>query len=220
MKLFLDLFPVVLFFITFKVGGTHGEELSLFLTQYAGFLTQSGSIGPKEAPILAATCVTVIATLAQVLIQKSLGKKVETMQWVTLGIIVVLGGATLFFNDEGFIKLKPTVVYWALASALLFWQWVLKRNALQLMLGAQLKLPEAIYSRLSTAWATFFLTMGAVNLWIAHHWTTDQWVNFKLFGTLGATIGFIILQSIFLAKHLQPNAMESVNNEPTDSNHS
>ena len=218
MKLFLDLFPVVLFFITFKVGGTHGQELSLFLTQYAGFLTQSGSIGPKEAPILAATCVTVIATLAQVLIQKSLGKKVETMQWITLGIIVILGGATLFFNDEGFIKLKPTVVYWALGAALLFWQWVLKKNALQLMLGAQLKLPEAIYARLSTAWAAFFLTMGAVNLWIAHHWTTDQWVNFKLFGTLGATIGFIILQSIFLAKHLPPNAMESANNEPTDSN--
>lgn len=206
MKFFADLFPVILFFVVFKLGGQQAEPLATWMTAHVGSLTQSGSILPRDAPLLAATLVTMVATFLQILFQKMRGKPVETMQWLTLGIIATLGSATLFFNDGNFIKWKPTVVYWSLGGALLFWQWVLKRNALKSLLGSQLKLPDPVFARLSVAWAGFFLLMGAVNLWVAFTFSTDAWVDFKLFGTLGATIVFVVAQSFYLAPHLQQDA--------------
>jgi intracellular septation protein len=206
MKFLSDLFPVILFFVVFKLGGQHAQDLSAFMTQHVGPLTKSGAVGPAEAPILAATLVTIVASALQIAWLRATGRTVETMQWITLGIITVLGCATLFFNDANFIKWKPTVVYWALGSTLLFWQLILRRNALRALLGSQLKLPDAIYARLSLAWAGFFLIMGAVNLWVAFSFSTDTWVDFKLFGTLGATIAFVIAQSLYLARHMQTDA--------------
>lgn len=203
MKFLLDLLPVILFFAAFKLGGQHSEALAAWMTLHAGSITLTGSIEPAQAPILAATAVTMLASLVQIIWQRLAGKPVETMQWVTLVLIVTLGSATLLFNDERFIKWKPTAVYWLLGGALLFWQLVLRKNALQALMGSQLKLPELIYSRLSYAWAAFFVLMGILNLWVAFSFTTDVWVNFKLFGTLGATIVFVIAQSLYLARYME-----------------
>lgn len=202
MKFLLDLLPVILFFVTFKVGGQYGDVWAAWMTQHLGTYTLTGTIASAQAPILAATAVTMVASALQIVWQKSSGKNVETMQWVTLLLVVSLGCATLFFNDERFIKWKPTAVYWLLGGAILFWQIGLKRNALQALLGSQLKLPDNVYVTLAYAWAAFFVVMGGVNLWVAFRFSTEIWVDFKLFGTLGSTVVFVIAQSVYLARYL------------------
>lgn len=209
MKFLLDLLPVILFFVTFKWGGQHSEAWASWLTLHVGHLTRTGEVTAAQAPILAATGVTMLASLLQMGWQRSRGTRIETLQWVTLGMVLVLGSATLFFNDERFIKWKPTAVYWLLGSALLFWQWVLRRNALQALLGTQLKLPAPVYAKLAYAWAAFFLLMGIVNLWVAYVFSTEIWVNFKMFGTLGATLVFVVAQSLYLARYMTETPNET-----------
>src|SRR5258706_15190553 len=120
---------------------------------------------------------------------------------VSLGIIVVFGGATLVLRDETFIKWKPTVLYWmfggALAGAQLF-----GRNLIRSMLGAQLQLPDRVWRNLNWSWAGFFAFMGAANLLVAFNFSTDQWVNFKLFGGTGLMLLFVLAQAVFLARHM------------------
>jgi intracellular septation protein len=174
MKFLFDLFPVILFFIAFKFAG-----------------------------IYAATAVAIAATFGQVAWLKMRGKKVDTMLWVSLGIIVVFGGATLLLHDETFIKWKPTVLYWMFALSLGVSQLVFRRNLMRSIMGAQLQLPEAAWSRLLWSWTGFFAVMGVLNLYIAFHFSTEDWVNFKLFGGMGLMLVFVIAQAMFLAKYVQ-----------------
>ncbi len=203
MKFLLDLFPILMFFAAYKWGGAHPDEAAALLSQYVGAVVQGGVIHAKEAPVLAATVVTIAATLLLVVIEKIRGKSIDTMQWVSLGIVTVFGGATLFFHDETFIKFKPTALYWLMGSALMIGQVFLNKNALKGMMGAQIKMSEAIWAKLLWAWVVFFAVMGALNVYVASHYSTDVWVNFKLFGTLGATIAFIVGQSLLISRHIE-----------------
>ena len=124
------------------------------------------------------------------------------MQWVGLAIIVVFGGMTLLLHDESFIKWKPTILYWSFAVALGVAS-LLGKLPLKQLMGQQMQLPEAIWKRLNLLWCAFFAIMGVVNLWVAWQFATDTWVNFKLFGTTGATFVFIIAQGFYLSAHLQ-----------------
>jgi intracellular septation protein len=129
------------------------------------------------------------------------GRKVETMLWVSLGLVVVLGGATVWFHNEAFIKWKPTLLYAAMASAL--WGALLMgKNPMKSMLGAQLALPDAVWPKLHHAWALFFVVMGLLNLLVAYSYSTETWVNFKLFGSLGLTLLFSLAQGIYLSRHM------------------
>ena len=174
MKFLFDLFPVILFFIAFKFAG-----------------------------IYVATGVAIAATFAQVGWLKLRGRKVEPMLWVSLAIIVVFGGATLFLHDETFIKWKPTVLYWMFALILVTGQLVFRRNLMRSIMGAQLQLPEAAWLRLLWSWSAFFAVMGVLNLYVAFNYTTDDWVNFKLFGGMGLMLVFVIAQALFLARYMQ-----------------
>ena len=203
MKFLLDLFPIILFFIAYKLGGNHAEQTAELLTQYLGGVVSGGVIHAKEAPILAATAVTIVASLLVIVLEKVRGKSIDTMQWVSLGIVTVFGGATLFFHDETFIKWKPTALYWLMGGALAFGQLFLQKNALRSMMGQQIRMKEVIWTRLLWAWVTYFSVLGAVNWYVAFHYSTDVWVNFKMFGTLGATIVFIIGQSLVISRHIE-----------------
>jgi intracellular septation protein len=215
MKFFLDLLPVIFFFVTYKwSGGSNAEATSALMTQLLGAVVQGGVIGEKEAPILAATLITVLVTLVLVVVAKIRGEKVDTAQWVSLGIVVLLGGATLFFHDESFIKIKPTALYVVLALSLLFGHFVLKKNGIQALMGSQIKVPQFVWTALLWAWVSFFAVMGVLNLWVAHHFDTDTWVNFKMFGTLGATIVFVIVQSLAISKHIQPDIAPPTDSKP------
>lgn len=174
MKLLFDLLPILLFFVAYKIWG-----------------------------IYVATGVAIAATVLQIGWLKARGKKVEPMQWASLGIIVVFGGMTLFFQDETFIKWKPTVLYGVFAVALLGAQRVTGRNPLQAIMGAQITLPSPIWQKLTFAWATFFVGMAALNLFVAYSFPLDIWVDFKLFGTMGLTFAFVVAQSFWIGRHAQ-----------------
>ena len=204
MKFLFDFLPIALFFGMFKYAEGNKEWAAATATQWLGFMVSGGVVGVAEAPVLLATVVVILATLAQILWLKGSGKKVDTMLWVSLALVTVLGSATIYFHSEAFIKWKPTVLYWVMGSALLFGQLVLKKNGIKALMGAQMSLPDAIWRRVNFSWVGFFALMGIVNLWVAFNFSTAAWVNFKLFGGLGLMIVFILAQGVYLNKHLQP----------------
>ncbi len=172
-KLLFDLFPVVLFFIAFKV-----------------------------ADIYVATAVAIAASVLQIGWLKARGRPVEVMQWISLVIIVVFGGLTLLLHDEAFIKWKPTILYWAFGTVLIGGR-LAGRNFLRSVMGSQLSLPDPVWDRLGWIWTVFFGLMGALNLFVAYQFDTATWVNFKLFGTLVLTVLFVIGQGVYLSRHLK-----------------
>lgn len=173
MKYLFDFFPILLFFIAYKFGG-----------------------------IYVATSVGIAASFVQIGWLLLRGKKVDTMMWLSLGIIVVFGGATLLFHDETFIKWKPTVLYWMFALGLLVSSALFKKNVIRTMMGEQITLPEPVWRNLNLSWVLFFIIMGLVNLYVAFTFNTDTWVNFKLFGSTAMMFLFIIGQGIVLNKYV------------------
>jgi intracellular septation protein len=173
MKLLFEFFPVVFFFIAYK-----------FFDIYV------------------ATAVAIAATFVQVAVAWFGTRKVATMQLVTLAIIIVFGGLTLYLQDEQFIKWKPTVINWLFGGAFLASQLIGKRTAIERLMGANLTLPKEVWRRLNFGWVLFFLGMGAANLYVMSHFDRDTWVNFKLFGMLGLTVVFIFLQALYLSRYI------------------
>lgn len=174
MKFLFDLFPVILFFIAYKL-----------------------------YDIYTATAVAIVAAMVQVFYTYMKHRRVEKMHLITAALILVLGGMTLAFHDETFIKWKPTLVNWGFA--IVFWgsHYVGERPIIRRMLGEALTLPEAVWTRLSMLWITFFFFAGLANLFVAYTFDTDTWVNFKLFGLMGLTLIFILLQGLYLAKYME-----------------
>jgi intracellular septation protein len=203
MKFLFDMFPVILFFGVFKWGEGHADAAQAMVGQYLSGLVSGGSVGPEQAPILLATAVAIIATIAQIAYLLIRGRKVDGMLWVSLAIIVVFGGATIYFHNEAFIKWKPTVLYWVFAVVLVGAQLTMGTNLIRLMMKAQIDLPDPVWTRLNLAWAGFFAAMGALNLYIAFNFPTSVWVNFKLFGFMGLMIAFVIAQTMFLSKYIK-----------------
>jgi intracellular septation protein len=202
MKLLLDFLPILLFFGVFKFAEGRPDAAAAFASEHFSRLVAGGVIVPGQAPVLLATITVILATLAQVGLLALRRQRIEPMLWISLGLVVLFGGATIWFNNDTFIKWKPTVLYWLMAGALAAGQWVMGRNVLKLLLGAQLKLPEGVWSRLSVAWTVFFAALGVVNLWVAYHFSTDAWVNFKAFGALGLMIAFMVAQGVYLSRHV------------------
>ena len=180
MKLLIDFFPIALFFAVFKLWG-----------------------------IYPATAVAIVATIVQIAYLRFKLGKVEPMQWVSLGVIVLFGGATLLAQDENFIKWKPTVLYWLMGAALVVGQLVLRKNLIKSLMGGQVQLPDHAWNTLNWAWSSFFAAMGGLNLWIAYHFDTDTWVNFKMFGGLGLMLLFILVQAVYMSRFMQEKPQDS-----------
>jgi intracellular septation protein len=204
MKILFDFLPIALFFGMFKYAEGHKDWAASTATEWLGFMVSGGVVGPSEAPVLLATVVVIIATLAQILWLKARGKKVDTMLWVSLALVTVLGGATIYFHSENFIKWKPTVLYWVMGTALLVGQLVFKKNGIKSLMGAQMTLPDTIWRVVNLSWVGFFAVMGILNLWVAFTFPTATWVNFKLFGGLGLMVVFVLAQAVYLNKYVKP----------------
>ena len=209
MKLLLDFLPIILFFGTYKYAEAHKDWAAAFATEHFGFIVSGGIVGAKEAPVLLSTVVVIVATFAQIAYLYARGRKIDTMLWVSLGLVVALGGATIWFHNEEFIKWKPTVLYWAMALALWSGPVLFGRNLLQKMMGDQVRLPDPVWARLNVAWIAFFFSMGVLNRYVAWRYSTDTWVNFKLFGSMGLMILFMVAQGFYLSRHLEPDEAES-----------
>ncbi|MGB4855733.1 MAG: septation protein A, partial [Candidatus Dechloromonas phosphoritropha] len=190
MKLLFDLFPVILFFATFKYYVSNPEGAAALV----GSLLGSAVLDVKQAPILLATIVVITATVAQIAWVHFRHGKVDKMLWVSLVLVSVFGGMTLIFQDETFIKWKPTILYWVFAGSMAFAALVLKKNPIKAMLGEQLTLPDPVWYKVNLSWVTFFMFMGALNLFVAFNFPTETWVNFKLFGGMGLLLLFVLGQ--------------------------
>jgi intracellular septation protein len=173
MKQFFDFIPIILFFIAFKF-----------------------------YDIYVATGVVIVATIIQVSMTWIIYKKVETMQWITLGLILVMGGATIYLQDEQFIKWKLTIIEWLFGLAFLGSQFFAKKTFVERMMGASLELPSAIWKRLNLMWASFFISVGFINIYVMQNYNTDDWVTFKTFGVPGLMVIFIIFQMFFIYKYI------------------
>ncbi len=198
MKLLFDLFPVILFFASFKYSEKHPDVAADLLGQLLG-----NGAPVAQAPILLATVVVIAATFAQIAWVWFRHGKVDKMLWVSLVLVVVFGGMTLIFQDETFIKWKPTILYWVFAGSMAFTAVVLKRNAIRALLGEQMELPEPLWNRVNLSWIGFFLFMGALNLFVAFNFPTDIWVNFKLFGGMGLLLLFVLAQGFVLSRYIE-----------------
>jgi intracellular septation protein len=203
MKLLFDLLPVILFFATYKIAGAYPQQSIALAGSSLGWMVGDGTVPSDQAPILLATAVAIVASLLQVGSLLARGRKVDTMLWVSLGVIVVFGGATIWFHDETFIKWKPTILYWLFGGALLAGHVFWKKNLLQSLLGTQLEVPPPVWGRLLSAWVGFFVLMGIINLIVAYSVPTDTWVNFKLFGLFGLTMAFTLGIGVYLARHMK-----------------
>jgi intracellular septation protein len=214
MKLLFDFLPIVLFFASFKFTEAHKEWAADFATRNLGFLVSGGSVGVAEAPVLLATVVVIAATLAQVALLKARGRRIDVMLWVSLVLVVVLGGLTIWFHNETFIKWKPSVLYWTMGTALWLSPLLLGKNLLRVLLGEQLQLPSRVWHRLNFAWVAFFAGMGLLNLWVAYTFSTDTWVSFKLFGGLGLMLAFTVAQAAYLSRYLEDTPAAGATHPP------
>ncbi len=176
MKLLIDFFPLILFFVAFKVWG-----------------------------IYVATGVAIVATILQIAYLRFKNGRVEPMQWISLVVITLFGGATLLAQSDTFIKWKPTVLYWLMGLALVLGPLFFKRNFIKTMMGGQMEMPEPAWRALNWAWAGFLAFMGVLNLWVAYTFSTDAWVNFKLFGGMGLMLAFVLAQAVFLGRYIKDN---------------
>ncbi|MEY3220255.1 MAG: hypothetical protein RIT27_1612 [Pseudomonadota bacterium] len=197
MKFLVDMFPIILFFVTFKFYAVFfPAESNLCL---AGLCISGGDAGA----IYAATLVAMIVAIIQVIYEWVTKGKVEVMLIITLLMIVILGGATLMFQDEMFIKWKPTLVNWGFGLVFLGSQFIGEKPLIRRMMESNIRLTEeSIWNKLNLTWAFFFISLGFVNLYVAYHFDTEIWVNFKLFGLLGLTFAFVIGQAFYLTRYI------------------
>lgn len=179
MKLLFDFFPILLFFIAYKLGG-----------------------------IYIATGVAMLASSGQVTGYWLKYHRFEMMHIITLLFILLLGGATLLLHNEMFIKWKPTAIYWAFGLFFTITQFIGKKPLIQRMMDEKVDLPKTIWQRLNIGWAVFFILMGFINLYVVYNFNTNTWVNFKLFGTLGLTILFVLAQALYMAKYINKTSVE------------
>jgi intracellular septation protein len=156
----------------------------------------------KFYDIYTATAALMVVTVLQIAITWFTLRKLEKMHLITLAMVLVFGGFTLFFHDDAFIKWKVTVINLLFSAALLVSQFVLKKPLIKQMLGKEMQLPDAIWSRVNLAWAGFFAVAAATNTYIAFHLPQEVWVNFKVFGLLGMTLLFTVATVFYLYRHL------------------
>ena len=203
MKILFDFLPILLFFGTFKFAEQDAQWAADFATRHFGFLVSGGVVGPAEGPVLLATLVVIVATLAQIAFLLARGRRIDLMLWVSLALVTVLGGATVWFHNETFIKWKPSVLYWAMGLSFWVSQVAFRKNLLQTLIGEQLELPAEVWQRLNLAWIAFFAAMGLLNLVVAYSFSTATWVSFKLFGGLGLMLLFTLAQGVYLSRHVK-----------------
>lgn len=172
-KQLVEFFPIVLFFVAYKL-----------------------------YDIYVATAVIIVSTIMQVGFSWFKYRKVETMQWITVILVVVMGGLTLILHDEQFVKWKLSIIEWLFGGAFLGSQFIGKKTFIERMMSSQITLPATIWKRLNLSWAAFFISVGCLNVYVMFNYNTDDWVTFKTFIVPSFMAVFIVVQMIFLYKYL------------------
>jgi len=211
MKFLFDFFPVLLFFATFKVAGMFESASFKLATKLVGpFMTGDG-MKPDQGPIMIATIVAIIAAVLQIGYVKARGRKVDLLLWISASVIIIFGSLTIYFHNDDFIKWKPTIIYWLQGVAFLLALVVFKKNLVRETMGSQITLPDPVWDRMCKTWIIVFFAIGAINLlfaFVIFKDNTPAWVNFKTFGLTGMLLAFIVAQTFYLAKHIEPEKEE------------
>ncbi len=206
MKFLFDLLPVALFFGVFRLAKLFEQAAYAFVTTYMGVFISGGAIKPDQAPIMLATAVVIVATVAQIAYVKLRGRDVDGMLWVSFLIITVFGSLTIYFHNPDFILWKPTILYWVFAISMAVSQFGFKKNLMRQTMEEQIKLPEQVWQRVGLAWMVFFTALGFINLlaaFVIFKGNDSAWVNFKLFGITGIMFAFIVGQTLYLSKYIE-----------------
>jgi intracellular septation protein len=205
MKFLYDFFPVILFFIAYKIFPGLSPETIAPVNQ----LTALG-LDPAASShaILFATLVAIIASFIQVSLYRMRHGRFERMHLVSLGILTLVGGATLVLRDPIYFMWKPTLLNWLFALVFLGSMWIGRKPLVERMMGGSISVPSEIWKRLKLAWVGFFILTGVLNILVAYQFSEEAWVNFKMFGLLGLTVIFIFLQAFYLARYMPEAASE------------
>lgn len=183
MKQILDFIPIALFFVAYKLG-------DLYL----------------------ATGVLMAATTVQMAILYTIDKKLSLLHKITLGMILAFGTMTLVLHDERYIKWKPTVLYFVIATMMSVALWVYKKNILHILIGNLIEVSPAIWQRLNIAWIAYSVFMALINGYVAYAFSTDEWVNFKIWGYV-FPIAFLVAQGIYLAPHIKEHTKQNTDHD-------
>lgn len=209
MKFLFDMIPVLLFFASYKIAGMNAEASQHLINTYMSGMISGGSVTAEQSPIVIATVVGILATMAQIAWIKLRGRKVDGVLWVSLGMFVVFGGLTIYLHDEDFIKWKLTILYWGFALVLLVSDLLFKKNLTRQTMNEIIELPDLMWSRLNFVWIAFLTFMGALNWYLAFvlfKGNTAAWVSFKVFGATALMFVFFIAQGIYLSRHMKDQA--------------
>ena len=214
MKLLYDLFPVILFFVSY-----HQADKIIANTPVGGWIDPSQP--ERVAATLIATGIAIVASFIQVGGYWLKNRGFEKMHIVSLGLITVLGGITILMGDPAFTQWKPTLLNWVFAGVFLGSQFIGEKSLVQRMMGGQIELPQPVWTKLNLSWVIFFILSGAANLYVAFFYGLDMdektrmdfWVDFKLFGLMGMTFLFVIGQGFYLARYMSEKQPEPATEE-------
>lgn len=203
MKFVSDFFSLLLFFAVYLAGEQFPEHAQRYAGMLLGGITRGGSIPPEQASLLLAIAVAIVAFTIQIAWLLVTRRKVSVIQWLSFSILVVFGGASIYFHSDTFIKWKVTVLYWLFASALLIGMLAFRKNLIRaLMEPGGIELPDAVWHRMNQAWMVFFVAIGILNLFVAFNFSLTTWVTFKSFGLTAITLAFALGQGLLISRHL------------------
>lgn len=178
MKFLFDFFPILLFFITFK---SHSDEIE-------GMVTATG--------------VLILATLFQVGYTWLKHQRIEKMHVITLVLVIIFGGATMYFREPAYLIWKVTIANWLFAIVFLGSHFIGKMPIIKRMMNHAIQLPDNIWTRLSASWISFFFILGVINIYVGSTYDFDTWVDFKFYGLMGLTLAFTILQALYISRYI------------------
>jgi intracellular septation protein len=201
-RLLLDLLPVFVFFVAFKIAKSFPDATTAMVIAYFGTLDGARDQQTELSAVIVASISAIAATVIQITWLLLRRMQVKPSVWISAVLIVVFGGLTVWLHNEWFIKWKPSILYWIFAAALAAGKWIWGRNLLGSLFSNEFDVPDAVWDRLLVAWTIFFVILGAANLVVAYMWSTEAWVNFKTFGLMGFTFGFSLLTAIYMARFL------------------
>lgn len=223
MKFLFDFFPIVLFFIAYQLSVPSASDPAIAQTFSATvilgvtstwllfadlFFAIETKLFPTQGNFFFATGVLIAATIAQMLILLVRGKKIENMHKINFILVLGLGALTIFLQNQELLKIKVSIINWLFGAVFLASQFISRRTLVERMMSHAIQVPSHIWTRLNLMWATFFLFLGFLNWYVMHNFSEGAWVNFKFYGLLGLTIAFVLVQGVYLARHVQEKSSE------------
>ncbi|WP_145647960.1 septation protein A [Pseudoduganella lurida] len=209
MKFLFDIFPLLVFFGSYKWAGSNEDAAQALVNEHLSGVISGGAITASQAPIIVATITGIVATALQIAYLLARGRKVDGALWVSMVVFLFFGGLTIYFHDDDFIKWKPTIIYWSFATAMVVAYRFFNKNLIRAAMEKQIQLPDEVWHRLNTAWVAFWIVLGLLNLFVAFvlfKADTNAWVSFKAFGVTGLMLAFFVVQGFYLARHIKDEA--------------